>query len=290
MLFEDNNLKDIETNDKENKKVNVDDNINVSENIKENNKKTNSNNIWNKVKNVFIKYSLPTYIVIGITLFFLSMMLAAQVNSISNTAQILEGKREAQLADDLVNLQRKYNDLKEKYEESEEIVNEYQTNASTNDALISSMKKQLEDSKLLSGITDLKGEGIVIVLSDGAKGTIIEGNSDTLVHDSDVLTVVNELKAAGAEAISVNGQRIISTSAIRCVGPVIQVNYQKVAAPFEIKAIGDAQYLESAMNIKNGIVDTLRELGIGVTVSRQSDIRIPKYEGVLTFEHAEEDK
>ena len=101
-----------------------------------------------------------------------------------------------------------------------------------------------------------------------------------------MLTVVNELKAAGAEAISVNGQRIISTSAIRCVGPVIQVNYQKVAAPFEIKAIGNAQYLESAMNIKNGVVDMLKQLGVGISMTREKEVNIPKYEGNLTFKTA----
>ena len=101
-----------------------------------------------------------------------------------------------------------------------------------------------------------------------------------------MLTVVNELKAAGAEAISINGQRIIATSAIRCVGPVIQVNYQKVAAPFEIKAIGNAQYLESAMTIKNGVVDLLKEYGVSVTVSRQNNVEIPKYEGEQNFKNA----
>lgn len=283
------NSNDMNNNNIKSNVIKKDDN-NTQNNKQTKNKKKKEKSFGTSIKDLCIRYSLPTYIVIGITLFFLSVMLAAQVKSISNTEQVLEGKREAQLAEDLVNLQKKYNDLKEKYEESEEIVNEYKTNASTNDILISSMKKELESLSLLSGTTDIVGEGIVITLSDGVKGIMTEGNSDTLVHDSDVLTVVNELKSAGAEAISVNGQRIISTSAIRCVGPVIQVNYQKVAAPFEIKAIGNAQYLESAMNIKNGIADTLRELGIGVTVSRYSKVKIPKYEGVLTFEHAIEDK
>lgn len=261
-------------------------NINKKENVEKVNENKYQKGAVEILVNLLKKYSVATYVVIGIALFFLSMMLTAQVNSISNTEEILAGKREAQLADDLVNLQKKYNDLKEKYEKNEEIVNEYKTNASSNDTLISSMKQELEDLSLMAGTTNLKGEGIIITLSDGV--IAVEGNSDTLVHDSDVLTVVNELKSAGAEAISVNGQRIISTSAIRCVGPVIQVNYQKVAAPFEIKAIGNAQYLESAMNIKNGIVDTLRELGIGISVSRHSNVQIPKYEGVFTFEHAEE--
>lgn len=231
-----------------------------------------------KIHEFFKKYSISAYIAIGIPLFFLSLLLAAQMKSMSNTEEILQGKREAQLTDDLITLQREYNELKQKYEKNSEVVNEYQTNASTNDLLIASMKEEIENLSNLAGTTDLAGEGIIVTLSDGQK-------SDSLVHDSDVLTVVNELKAAGAEAISVNNQRITSTSAIRCVGPVIQVNYQKVAAPFEIKAIGNAQYLESALTIKNGVADVLKELGVGVNITRQDKVSIPKYEGVLSFKY-----
>ncbi|MEG0873135.1 MAG: DUF881 domain-containing protein [Clostridia bacterium] len=232
------------------------------------------------------KYSLLSYIIIGIALFFLAMLCTAQMKSISNSEQVIEGKREAQLADDLVTLQKNFSNLKEKYEQNEKVVEEYQTNASTNNGLISSMKTQLDSVSAMAGTTNLKGEGIMLTLTDGSKVTNPSQRADSLVHDSDVLTVVNELKAAGAEAISVNGQRIVATSAIRCVGPVIQVNYQKVAAPFEIKAIGNSQYLESAMNIKNGVVDMLKELGVGVVVTRQNNVEIPKYEGTMSFKNA----
>ena len=242
--------------------------------------------IWKKIVLVFKKYSIIPYTVIGIALFFLSMMLAAQMKSMSDTEELIAGKRETQLADELVTLQRKYDDLKSKYDDSAKIVEEYQNNSSTNNTLIASMKDQIQALSAMSGVTDLKGEGIVITLNDGTKTSDASVRSDTLVHDSDLLTVVNELKAAGAEAISINGQRIIATSAIRCVGPVIQVNYQKVAAPFEIKAIGNAQYLESAMTIKNGVVDLLKEYGVSVTVSRQNNVEIPKYEGEQNFKNA----
>ena len=242
--------------------------------------------IWEKVVLVFKKYSIIPYTIIGIALFFLSMMLAAQMKSMSDTEELIAGKRETQLADELVTLQRKYDDLKSKYDDSAKIVEEYQNNSSTNNTLIASMKDQIQALSAMSGVTDLKGEGIVITLNDGTKTSDASVRSDTLVHDSDLLTVVNELKAAGAEAISINGQRIIATSAIRCVGPVIQVNYQKVAAPFEIKAIGNAQYLESAMTIKNGVVDLLKEYGVSVTVSRQNNVEIPKYEGEQNFKNA----
>ena len=250
----------------------------MSENEKENVVKDNNNSFMEKCKKFMKKYSIATYTAIGIPLFLLAFLLTAQFKSMSSSEEILQGKRESQLADDLVTLQRQYDELKEKYDENAAVVQEYQNNASTNDVLIASMKKELETANALAGMTDIQGEGIIVTLTDGV-------SSDSLVHDSDILTVVNELKAAGAEAISVNDQRIISTSAIRCVGPAIQVNYQKIAAPFEIKAIGNAQYLESALTIKNGISDVLTELGVGVNITRQTDIYIPKYDGTLIFKY-----
>ena len=232
-----------------------------------------------KIVKFIEKNSILAYIAIGVPLFFLSVMITAQVTTLMKSEEVLAGKREEELADSLISLQRDFEELKKKYDANEEIVEEYQTNSSTNDALIASMKNQIKTLSLLAGTTDIQGEGIIITLYDG-------NASDSLVHDSDVLTVINELRVAGAEAMSVNEQRIINTSAIRCVGSVIQVNYQKVAAPFVIKAIGNAQYLESALTIKNGIVDILKGYGIKVTLTRESNVSIPKYEGALTFNYA----
>lgn len=232
------------------------------------------------------KHSVMPYVLIGVAMFFLTMMLTAQMKTVNSTTEISQGKRESQLIDDLAQLQRKYNDLKEKHDESVKVVEEYQSNSATNSELIASMQEELKQLSISAGTENLIGEGIVIVLSDGTKTLEPDLRQDSLVHDSDVLTVVNELKAAGAEAISVNGQRIISTSAIRCVGPVIQVNYQKVAAPFTIKAIGNAQYLESAINIKNGVADLLTEIGISVKITREKDVKIQKYDGALNFKNA----
>ncbi|MEG2235951.1 MAG: DUF881 domain-containing protein [Clostridia bacterium] len=252
-------------------------------------------NIFSKFKKESIlkfikKNAVIPYVLIGITMFFLTMMLTAQMKTVNSTTEITQGKRESQLIDDLAQLQRKYTDLKEKHDESLKVVSEYQSNSANNSELIASMQEELKQLSISSGSENLKGEGIIIVLSDGTKALEPELRQDSLVHDSDVLTVVNELKAAGSEAISVNGQRIIATTAIRCVGPVIQVNYQKVAAPFTIKAIGNAQYLESAINIKNGVADLLREIGIGVKITREKDVKVAKFDGSLNFKDAIIDK
>ena len=276
-----NKRKNIEKNDSEN-------NDNV-EKKKEKNIKLSLEKIRYNFLEYYKKNSLMTYIIIGIALFFLSVLLVAQMKTVSDSEAVLKGKRETELADELVTLQRNYDNLKVEYEQSQKVVEEYKSSSSTNNTLINSMKDEIENLSTVAGTTDLKGQGIVITLTDAAQNPNTV-DTDSLVHDSDVLTVVNELKAAGAEAISVNGQRIISTSAIRCVGPVIQVNYQKVSTPIVINAIGNAQWLESAMNIKNGVVDTLRQTtGIGVTVERKDEVKIPKYDGTLTFQNAVED-
>lgn len=243
-----------------------------------------------KIMNYIKKQSIMPYILIGVAMFFLTMMLTAQMRTVNSTAEIAQGKRESELIDDLAKMQRKYNDLKVKYDDNLKVVEEYKSNSASNSVLISSMQEEVKNLAIAAGTENLIGEGIVIVLTDGNKTLDPELRQDSLVHDSDVLTVVNELKAAGAEAISVNGQRIIASSAIRCVGPVIQVNYQKVAAPFTIKAIGNAQYLESALNIKNGVADLLREIGIGVKITREKDVKIAKYDGTFNFKDATIDK
>lgn len=255
---------------------------------KQEKKTNNTNKSSQKNQTSFVKFmnknAIIPYTIIGIALFLLSMMLVAQIKTVSNTEEVLQGKRENELSEELIKLQDEYKKLKAKYDENEKVVEEYKNNSSTNNELIASMKTAIENYSVLAGVTDVKGEGIIVTLDDG--DTVLDG-SDVLVHDSDVLTVVNELKAAGAEAISVNGQRIIATTAIRCVGPAIQINYQKVAAPFEIKAIGNSQYLESAMTIKNGVVDVLKKYGINVLVSRAKNLEVPKFEGSISSDNTQ---
>lgn len=271
--------------------VNLDeniDNIESNNNNDNNDKSKDENKKKNKksFKEFFKKYSIMNYIAIGIALYFFTVLLVGQFKTVSYSEEIVQGKRETQLSEELINLKSKYDELEQNYKKAQTIVEEYQNNASTNNELITSMKEKINNYSILAGVTDVKGEGIVITLTDGAQ-TVDSSNENVLVHDSDLLTVVNELRAAGAEAISINDQRIMSTSSIRCVGPVIQVNYQKVSTPFVIKAIGKSEYLESAMNIKKGVVDLLKGYGVGVTVERKSNITIPKYDGNLNYTTAQ---
>lgn len=234
------------------------------------------------------KYNITALIMIALALFIFSFVIAAQLNTVGNTNIIAEGMREAELLRELQNLKEEHEALKESYEQSQEIVEEYKTSSSSNDALIASMKSDLEKANVLAGLANVRGEGVVITLNDSTDTELsLEAG---LVHDTDLTAIVTELKAAGAEAISINGQRVIATTAIRCVGPTIQVNSVKVASPFYIKAIGNSKYLESALNIKNGVVDSLKAYGIQVDVQTNQSITIDKYDMTLKLKYASEVK
>lgn len=241
-----------------------------------------------KTVDVIKRYNITALVMISLALFIFSFVIAAQLNTVGNTNIISEGMREAELLRELQTVKEEYQGLKEKYEESQEIVEEYKTSSSSNDILIASMKSDLERANVLAGMADVRGEGVVITLKDS---TDTEMSAEAgLVHDTDLTAVVTELKAAGAEAISINGQRIIATTAIRCVGPTIQVNSVKVASPFYIKAIGNSKYLESALNIKSGVVDSLKAYGIQVEIETNNSITIDKYDLTLKFKYASEVK
>lgn len=136
-------------------------------------------------------------------------------------------------------------------------------------------KNELEYLKLISGLTDVTGEGLIITLND-AETPDSEDVMNYIIHDLDVLNVLNELRLAGALAISINDERIISTSEQICAGPTIKINNNRYAVPYEIKAIGDPDLLYTAM--KNSIViQDMLELKKRVTITQKKDIVIPKF-------------
>ncbi len=254
--------------------------------VEEINEKKNVDNV-KKINDFLKKNAVWQYTLIGLAVFALSFIFVAQLNTVNRSDETLQGKRETELRDDLTALKIEYEELKKENEKNLEIVEEYKTSSSNNSTLINSLTQQLNQMSALSGMKDVAGEGIIVTVDDSDM-TVSENISteSMLIHDTDLRTIVNELSAAGAEAISINGQRLIATTAIRCVGPVIQVNGVKVAAPFTIKAIGNAKYLESALNIKGGIVDGFEIYGIKINISREKTITIPKYDGKLSFSKA----
>lgn len=127
------------------------------------------------------------------------------------------------------------------------------------------LAKQLAQAQSLAGLTDVKGPGVVVTLSDskvplpaGMPPGVLGATPPNIIHDTDIGQVVNELKAAGAEAISVNDQRLVAVSPVRCAGPTIFVNNTPQTPPYVIKAIGDPKTLAAALSISGGIADQIQ--------------------------------
>ena len=106
------------------------------------------------------------------------------------------------------------------------------------------------------------------------------------MHAEDILSVVNELFSAGAEAVSINGQRFVANSSVRCAGSVVNVNGVKIAAPFVISAIGDPDILEAALAFPGGVIDSLRPWGIELEIKKSDKIDIAPYSSTISFKEA----
>lgn len=187
-------------------------------------------------------------------------------------ATLLRQEREARSA-----LERKVGELQKRQAEYERATVEGRT-------LAAAMSKELESLRVLAGLKAMRGHGVVVRLEDAK--TQPRGSQPVVVTYQDLVSVVNELWAAGAEAIAVNGQRVTAMTGFSQVGGTAVVNLQRLTGPFAIVALGDPATLEGALNIRGGLIDGLRALGLKITISRQADLTVPAYRGVLKFEHA----
>ncbi len=164
-------------------------------------------------------------------------------------------------------------------------------NARETDQAMADIQEEIEKANLSAGLVPVEGQGIILTLNDSSRTLQNDENiSSGLIHDQDLLIIVNELKASGAEAISVNGERIAAMSEIRCAGTTILINWNKIAPPFTIKAIGDPAMLESGILIKNGYLESLKLLGFPVNIQKANKVQIPAYNGRVKFTYGSPQK
>lgn len=151
---------------------------------------------------------------------------------------------------------------------------------------LETLAQELRQAQLFSGLVAGVGPGLRVTLDDSARPQL--GGEDPnlfLLHDDDILRVVNELAAAGAEAIVINGQRRVATTEIRCAGPAISVNNTRVAPPILILAVGDPQTLESALRMRGGVLEILTVLGIQVQIEQLGSLEVPAFAGTTRLRY-----
>lgn len=207
-------------------------------------------------------------ITIGIMCFILSLVLFMQFRSVKE-ADItnIKLKREDELQEDLADWKEKYEDTVAKLEDTRNKINEYKQKAENNQETSELLNQELNQTNISLGKTDVEGEGVIIVLQDKEKE----------VTASDLLDLVNELKQAGAEAISINDQRVTSLTDIVDVEEYTYINMERTYSPFTVKVIGNRKYLEAGLTAKGGFVDSMEKNGKTAVVTGENNVQIFKY-------------
>lgn len=214
-------------------------------------------------------------IMVMIVAAILGFMLATQIKT-TERQKTINVQRAEELTERLRIVEQQRDDLAKEIER-------LQANSS-DDAL----ETEVERLKEFAGEVPLEGKGIQLILDD-SKVTAQVGENPNLyiIHDDDLLRVINELRAAGAEAISINGERLVSTSEIRCAGPTLSVNNNRSAPPYVILAIGNPSNLASALKLRGGVLDTFKFWGIQAELTMPEVVKIPAFKGRRTFEYAQ---
>ncbi|HPZ04716.1 MAG: DUF881 domain-containing protein [Acetivibrionales bacterium] len=140
------------------------------------------------------------------------------------------------------------------------------------------LSREWEIIKLHTGLVGVEGAGITITLDDAPVREPGMPPSWFIIHDYDIRTILNELKTAGAQAIAINGERVVPMSEQICAGPTIIINDNRYPVPYIIEAIGEPDGLYEAMSTSNKVAE-LKEFNILVDIKKSDKIRISKFSG-----------
>ena len=222
--------------------------------------------------------TIKNYIAIILVSCFLGIILSIQLKTVKQTVGkgIMPMHRAQELATELKKVQSEKEAQLNRIDELEVKIRQYEMNEVDKNVYAENLYNDTMKYRMLGGYLDLEGPGVVLEINDPPVDLQF-GDEFTLVDDLElVLQVISVLNAADAEAISINDQRYTSFTEIEKAGNHIEINGASTNSPIIIKAIGDAQKLESALNLKGGIVQWLRNYDYIVQVNKEKIVEIPK--------------
>ena len=233
-------------------------------------------------------------IILGIVCLLLTTAIIVQIKTIKHSGVETNATfSEDSLRDEVLRWKEKSDNASEELSKVEKELEKQRTKATQNDETSKSNEEEIKVSNAVLGLSDVTGEGVEITLQDNQDVTTETATNDIsyyVVHDIDILSVVNELKNAGAEAISINCERIINKTSITFAGNVAQINGEKVGAPFIIRAIGKSETLYEALNRPGGYIELLNDSGIVSNIKKSNNITIQKYKGAINFKYMKDIK
>lgn len=217
-------------------------------------------------------------LIIFLTIALVVGIIIWQANTVSKTnIKEIETLRDTELKAEINNTRMKNKELETKINELNSNIKEYENNNNINSEKL--IDEELKNTEIMLGYTDLVGEGIIITLED---------NNRRKIDANDILYLINQLWVAGAEAISVNGKRIVSTSEVTLVNfEKIYVNTERLDGPYVVKAIGNKQELERVLANKNGYISEMLGNGKNVSYELYDHVKVPKYKNEIRIKYGE---
>lgn len=220
--------------------------------------------------------------------FLLGLLIVYQIRLVNNGYKYVMIQDLDNLYDEIASEKAQLAQLKGLIIEKQKKVDEYSA-VEGHESLQTSLEYELDKVKKLAGLSEVEGQGVIVIISDGDRELLEDENpNNVLVHDKDIRNIITDLRNAGAEAISINDQRVVfGKSKIYCNGPTIKVDGNYYAQPFIIKAIGDRSFLESSINAPGQSGNILKSWGVFVEVNTSVSIDIPAYAGNLDSKYLE---
>jgi uncharacterized protein YlxW (UPF0749 family) len=231
--------------------------------------------------------AIPSWqVTLGLALLVLGFLIAAQLASEGPRIRYTSTERST-LTETVVELQRQQAMLRDQILALRERIQAAEQAGRGSEALVGELNEQLEAARLAAGLTRLRGTGIVYQLEDSSLPAAPGANeADYLVTARDVRTVVEELWLAGAEAISVNGERIVQSSAIVDIGGSVLINSAFITAPYQISAIGPEDLYDrvsTSRGFQSFVAVRAQQFGIRIAFVERDDIEVPAFAGTVGF-------
>lgn len=231
-------------------------------------------------------------VVVGIMALLIGLVISIQISTVqgSDLGGLIPVSKAKAYEEKLKSVIAEKDEITKELISYEERMALIEQNKAEEDFFLKGVITDLEKYKIAAGVVDVHGPGIIITIDDPIPVAGMENDFSMIMANYELLlSLVNKLKDAGAEAISINEQRIIATTEISLAGSHVNINAVPTAPPYVVKAIGNSDTLYSTITIRYGIIDEMKnkdKYGLQVNIEKKDDVVIPRYGGIIQFKHA----
>ena len=228
-------------------------------------------------------------IVIGLLAMFIGLVISIQITTTQGSDQgglVPVAKAQGYL-EELKKVRAEKDVAVEQLNELESRLDGIEKEKADEDFVLKGVVSDLEKYKMAAGVVDVQGSGVIVTVDDPIPTEEFSDEYSVIMLRYELLlSLVNKMKDAGAEAISINGQRIIATTEISLAGDNVNINTVPTAPPYIIKAIGNPETIESTLTIRFGIIEQMKSYGLRIDIKQKNIIEVPRYSGIIKYRYA----